>query len=66
MATKCFDIFERRPEGKPNWVECVDDLLEARHRVSELRLLTQRQYFIYDEVSGAFEEATNDTMEETS
>jgi len=47
-------------------IECVNGLLEAHQRVSELRLLTRREYLIYDEVSGTFEEETNDSLEEKS
>lgn len=54
--TRHFDIFERLPNGKLNWVGCVDGLLEARQRVWALRAIAPGDYFVYDEVRVISEE----------
>jgi hypothetical protein len=56
VKTGHFNIFERASDGKPYWVQCLEDLLSAHKRISELQLVAPGQYFIYDETSGVFEE----------
>jgi hypothetical protein len=58
VKTGHFNIFERASDGKSYWVQCLEDLLSARNRISALQLVAPGQYFIYDETSGAFEEGT--------
>ena len=55
------DIFGRLPSGKPLWMECVEGLDEARHRLHELACTAPREYFIYSEASGIVESGDTET-----
>jgi hypothetical protein len=46
---KHFDIFERRPDGSPNWVASVETLEGAKEMVNQLASSNGHfDYFVYD------------------
>ena len=48
-----FDIFERRPDGSPNWVLSVATLNEAKKRVKKLAASNGHfNYFVFDFLTG--------------
>jgi len=48
MSSPCLDIFRKDAYGSPVWIDAVQDLDDARHRLSELALALPGEYFIFD------------------
>ena len=48
MSSSSLDIFRRDGHGSPIWIDAVQDLDDARHRLSQLALALPGEYFVFD------------------
>jgi hypothetical protein len=47
-----FDIFLRLPDGKPLWVEAVDEFEKAKLHIKKLTEISPGEYFIFNSKTG--------------
>ena len=47
-----FDIFLRLPDGKPLWVEAVEELEKAKLHVQRMIEVSPGEYFIFNSRTG--------------
>lgn len=52
MTSQLFDIFRKDISGQPVWVEAVENLAVAKHRVFELGAHRPGQYLIFSQKTG--------------
>ncbi len=48
MSSPYLDIFKKDAHGNPVWIDAVQDLNDARQRLSELALALPGEYFVFD------------------
>jgi hypothetical protein len=48
MPSASLDIFRKDAHGSPIWIDAVQDLADARHRLSQLALVLPGEYFVFD------------------
>jgi hypothetical protein len=58
-----FDIFKRLPSGNPLWITAVQDLVEAKKRMTHLAVISPAEYFIYSQGNGIVAELAPDVQE---
>jgi len=49
MPSFSLDIFRKDAHGSPVWMDAVQDLDDARHRLRQLALALPGEYFVFDQ-----------------
>jgi len=49
ILSSSLDIFRKDVRGNPVWIDTVEDLNDARHRMSQFAQALPGEYFVFDQ-----------------